>query len=180
MGTPQQNGRVERKHRHLLNVARSLMFQAKMPIKFWEEAVLTVAHVINLTPTRILKGKCPHEVLFGFTPSYSKLRVFGSLCFAHKQLRDKNKFVPRSRKCVFVGYPFGKKGWKLYDLETGEVFVSRDVVFREEKFPFSEVVAEKPSPVSMESFDDELVTSDVEVVEARGSNGDQSEETLAS
>lgn len=180
MGTPQQNGRVERKHRHLLNVARSLMFQAKMPIKFWGEAVLTAAHVINLTPTRILKGKCPHEVLFGSTPSYSKLRVFGSLCFAHKQLRDKNKFVPRSRKCVFVGYPFGKKGWKLYDLETGEFFVSRDVVFREEEFPFSEVVAEKPSPVSLESFDDELVTSDVEVVEARGSNGDQSEETLAS
>lgn len=110
VGTPQQNGRVERKHRHLLNVPRSLLFQASMPIKFWGKGVLAAAHVINLTPTKVLNGKCPHEPLFGSVPSYGDLRVFGSLCFAHKQLRDKNKFVLRSRKFIFVGYPFGKKG----------------------------------------------------------------------
>lgn len=41
------------------------------------------------------------------------------------------------RKCVFVGYPHGKKGWKLYDLDTGDIFVSRDVRFYEDEFPFS-------------------------------------------
>lgn len=183
VGTPQQNGRVGRKHRHLLNVARSLMFQAMMPIKFWGEAVLTAAHVINLTPTRVLNGKCPHEMLFGSTPSYSKLRVFGSLCFAHKQLRDKNKFVPRSRRCVFVGYPFGKKGWKLYDLETCEFFVSRDVIFREEEFPFSETVADKSPLAHLEIFSDEFVSNEVEIINGRGSSCDQpdsSKEILAS
>lgn len=107
--TPQQNSKVERKHHHLLNVARSLLFQASMPIKFWGEAVLAAAHVINLTPTKVLNRKCPHELLFGSVPSYSDLRVFGSLCFAHKQLRDKNKFASRSRRCVFVGYPLGRR-----------------------------------------------------------------------
>lgn len=87
-----------------------------MPIKFWGEAVLAATHLINLTPTRVLNGKCPNELLLGEAPSYSDLRVFVSLCFAHKQIRDKNKFVSRSRKCVFVGYPYGKKGWKLYDM----------------------------------------------------------------
>lgn len=102
-----------------------------MPVKFWGEAVLTAAHLINLSPTRVLDGKCPSELLFGVAPSYSELGVFGSSCFAHKQVRDKNKFTSRSRRSVFVGYPYGKKGWNLYDLDTKEFFASRDVVFRE-------------------------------------------------
>ncbi|GAA0163207.1 hypothetical protein LIER_39554 [Lithospermum erythrorhizon] len=47
-----------------------------------------------------------------------------------------DKFSSRSRKCVFLGYPLGKKGWKLYDLDRCEFFVSRDVQFYEEEFSF--------------------------------------------
>ncbi|PKI51814.1 hypothetical protein CRG98_027787, partial [Punica granatum] len=133
--TPQQNGRVERKHWHILNVARSLMFKASLPTRFWGECVSTVVHLINVTPTPLLGNKSPHELLFGKPPNYSNLRVFGSLCYAH--IRTKDKFESRSQKCVFIGYPHGKKGWRLYDLKNHQMFVSRDVRFCETIFPFA-------------------------------------------
>lgn len=136
VNTPQQNGHVERKQRHILNVARALLFQSKMPVKFWGEAISTATHVINMTPTNILKYRSSYEVLFGTRPPYDTLRVFGSLCYVHRRDRDKDKLGERSRRCVFVGYPFGKKAWRVYDLDKNEFLVSRDVSFFEDIFPF--------------------------------------------
>jgi hypothetical protein len=135
--TPQQNGRVERKHRHILNVARALRFQANLPIKFWGECVLTAGYLINRTPSPILNGKTPYEMLHGQPPDYEHLKVFGSLCYAYNQGRKGDKFASRSRKCVFVGFSYGQKGWKVYDLEREVFFVSRDVDFVETEFPFA-------------------------------------------
>ncbi|KAL6335909.1 hypothetical protein AAG906_003534 [Vitis piasezkii] len=129
VGTPQQNGRVERKHKHILNVGRALRFQANLPIYFWGESVLAAAHLINRTPSPLLHNKTPFEILFGTPPSYAAIHTFGCLSFAHDQKSKGDKFASRSRKCVFLGYPFGKKGWKLFDLDTKELFVSRDVKF---------------------------------------------------
>ncbi|KAJ8626232.1 hypothetical protein MRB53_019539 [Persea americana] len=94
------------------------------------------AHLINRTLSLVLHNKTPYEQLFGSPPLYNEIRVFGSLCFAHNQRAKGDKFASRSRKCVFVGYPFGKKGWYLFDLDTKKFFVSRDVKFYEDIFPF--------------------------------------------
>ena len=41
--TPQQNGVAERKNRHLLEIARSMMFSMQVPKPYWGEAILTAA-----------------------------------------------------------------------------------------------------------------------------------------
>ncbi|CAA0817284.1 Unknown protein [Striga hermonthica] len=111
--------------------------QADLPIDFWGHCVLTAGYLINRTPTPLLHGNSPYEVLFGQAPPIKNLRVFGCLCYVHNLDRSGDIFASRSRKCIFVGYPFGKKGWSVFDLDTREFLVSRDVKFFEGQFPFS-------------------------------------------
>lgn len=82
------------------------------------ECVPTTGHLINHTPTPTLDGKTPVELLFEKPPRYDHLSVFGSLCYAQKLPRSTNKFDEQARRCIFVGYPFGKKGWKVFDLKS--------------------------------------------------------------
>ncbi|XP_013589183.1 PREDICTED: uncharacterized protein LOC106297500 [Brassica oleracea var. oleracea] len=120
-----------------MEMASPKWFQASLPITFWGEAVMTATYLINRTPTAIHKGHFPFEVLHGSQPDYTQLRVFGSACYTHRQARDKDKFGEKSRLCIFVGYPFGKKGYKVFDMDRNEFIISRDVVFREDVFPYA-------------------------------------------
>ncbi|KAJ0518828.1 putative RNA-directed DNA polymerase [Helianthus annuus] len=142
--TPQQNGIVERKHRHLLNVAKALLFQSNLPLRFWSECVLTAVYLINRTPSSVLGGRSPYELIHGFKPSLFHLRVYGCLCFS-TVLNNKDKLSSHADKCVLIGYSNEKKGYKLWNLENKTVLFSRDVRFYESVFPFKLVSSENAS-----------------------------------
>ena len=48
--THQQQGRVERKHRHVVDIGLTLLAQAQMPLKFWWEAFASATFLINGLP----------------------------------------------------------------------------------------------------------------------------------
>ena len=83
--TPQQNAVVERKHQHILNIARSLVFQSNLPICFWNFAIGHAVFILNRLPSLKLDKQCPYQLLHNALPTLTHLRVFGSLCYATTQ-----------------------------------------------------------------------------------------------
>ncbi|XP_071689294.1 uncharacterized protein [Rutidosis leptorrhynchoides] len=134
---PQQNGRVERKHRHILDTARALIMYVNLPLRFWEDCVVTATYLINRFPTPVLKNKAPYEVLLQQKPTYDHLMVFGCLVMAGNPTRIADKFKERVVACVFLGYPANQKGYKLYNLKSYSTFMSRDIIFFEHILPFN-------------------------------------------
>ena len=122
-----------------LNVARALYFHSKVHISFWEDCVTTATFIINRTPSSLLKHNSPFNILFNKEPDYHALQSSGCLAFASILSSSRNKFFPKAVPAVFVGYPRGYKGYKLYSLDTKKFFVSRDVVFHESIFPFQTI-----------------------------------------
>ena len=134
--TPQQNSIVERKHQHLLNVSRALLFQAHLPTCFWSFAVKHATHIINRLPTPFLKLKSPYELLHGNPPDFTNLRIFGCLAFASTILNGRTKFDKRAIKSIFLGFKPGTKGYILYDITHKSIFISCNVIFYESHFPY--------------------------------------------
>lgn len=134
--TPELNGVAERMNRTLLERARSMMNQCGLQKKFWNEAVQCAAYAVNRSPTNAMaqvnSNKIPAELWYEKRQNVSNLRVFGCVAYAHIPGVSRKKLDSKSHRCIMFGY--ATNGYRLWDLQTEEIIIRRDVVFDENRF----------------------------------------------
>lgn len=135
--TPQQNGAVDYKYQHIIEMGLCLMAQSNLPQKYWLEAFMMSIFLINRLRMRQLKYISPYQTLLLWIPDYHLLKIFGYLCFPHLVPFNKHKLLPKSTPCVFLGYDSTTKGYRCLDWKIGRLYVSRHIVFNENTFPFN-------------------------------------------
>lgn len=109
-------------------------------------------------PTEVLKGQSPYEVFNKEMPQLEYLRTIGYLCYATNLVKH-DKFSPRADACVMMGYLATQKGYILYNMTHKKFIVSRDVIFKENVFPFKGLKTDhEPIIVDQPLTDHETIT----------------------
>jgi transposase InsO family protein len=89
VGTPQQNGVAERKNRHLLEITRSLLFESKVPVNFWDSVVSFAVYLVNRMSTIANNFQTPLQAIYSHVRISSVLnlppRIFGCSVYVHIQ-----------------------------------------------------------------------------------------------
>ena len=129
--SPQQNGVVERANRTIVELARTMLTESRLPKSFWALACLCAVHTRNCSPTHSVPSMTPFEAWYGRKPDISNLRPFGCLCFAHIHSTKRDKLDPKAWRCAFVGYSDQAKAYLVYLLDQRVVRESRSVRFLE-------------------------------------------------
>lgn len=98
--------------------------------------------MIHLKLSHLISKSKPALNIYHREPDYHLLKVFGCMCWPN--LRPyKHKLNYYGTSCVFLGYSSTHKGYKCLNLKTHRLYISRDVIFHEDSFPYS-----KSRPIS--------------------------------
>ncbi|GJR06506.1 ribonuclease H-like domain-containing protein [Tanacetum coccineum] len=98
--TPQQNGVAERKNRTLIEAARTMLADSKLPTTFWAEAVSTACYVQNRVLIVKPHNKTPYELFRGIKPAIGFMKPFGCHVTILNTLDKLGKFDGKSDEGV--------------------------------------------------------------------------------
>lgn len=108
--SPQQNGVAERKNRTLVEMARCMLIDAKLPKTFWGEAITTANYIQNRVITRAT-NVTPYELWNQIKPNMTDIHIFGSKCFVHVPKEKRNKLDDTGIEMIFLGYDGNSKAF---------------------------------------------------------------------
>ncbi|KAI3797394.1 hypothetical protein L1987_32650 [Smallanthus sonchifolius] len=116
--TPQQNGVAERRNRTLIESARSMLADSKLPLTFWAEAVSTTCYVQNRVLIVKPLNKTPYELWFNRVPYIGFLKPFGYPCIILITSSVLPKFGAKSDEGYFLGYSSQSKAYRVFNSRT--------------------------------------------------------------
>ncbi|GJX39491.1 ribonuclease H-like domain-containing protein [Tanacetum coccineum] len=128
--TPQQNGVAERRNRTLIEAARTMLADSKLPTTFWAEAVSTACYVQNMVLVVKPHNKTPYELFRGLKPVLNFMRPFGCHVTILNTLDNLGKFDGKSDEGFFIGYSLSSKAFKEYNTRTRRVWILVDLPIR--------------------------------------------------
>ncbi|GKC28894.1 putative ribonuclease H-like domain-containing protein, partial [Tanacetum coccineum] len=129
--TTQQNGVAERKNRTLIEAARTMLADFKLPTTFWAEAVNTACYVQNRVLVTKPHNKTPYELFLGRKPALGFMRPFGCLVTILNTIDHLGKFDGKADEGFFVGYSINSKAFRVFNNRTRIVEENLHVQFSE-------------------------------------------------
>ncbi|KAJ9562511.1 hypothetical protein OSB04_007671 [Centaurea solstitialis] len=129
--TPQQNGVAERRNRTLIEAARTMLADSKLPITFWAEAVNTACYVQNRVHVVKSKGKTPYELFKNKKPFIGFFVPFGCPCSILNTKTHLGKFDSKADDGFFVGYSIQSKAVRVFNTVSRTIEESDNVKFNE-------------------------------------------------
>ncbi|GJY17133.1 ribonuclease H-like domain-containing protein [Tanacetum coccineum] len=113
--TPQQNRVAKRKNKTLIEVARTMLADSKLPITFWAEAVNIACYIQNRVLVTKPHNKIPYKRFLGRKPTLGFMRPFGYPVIILNTIDHLGKFDGKADEGFFVGYSINSKAFREVD-----------------------------------------------------------------
>ena len=121
-GLKEMNGFAENAFRHLWPMVRALLNNMQVDLKYWPYAVHHVTWLRNRLPNASIGFKSPFELVYGYAPDLTCVRVFWSPVFAWIDPKTRDKLTNTSLSGVYVGHSEVSNAYLVLDPATDRVY----------------------------------------------------------